>query len=62
MSGLAKRLEDHRGALQIALHLLRTGRAQAAAEALELLIAGLSEPIRAARLREGLDVVRRLRA
>jgi hypothetical protein len=62
VSSLTKRLEDHRGALQIALRLLRSGRAQAAAEALELLIGGLSEPIRVARLREGLDVVRRLRA
>jgi hypothetical protein len=62
MSGLAHRLEDHRDALRITLWLLRSGRAQAAAEALERLIGGLSEPIRVTRLRDGLDVVRRLRA
>ena len=62
MSSLTKRLEDHRDALRITLWLLRSGRAQAAAEALELLIDGISEPIRITRLREGLDVVRRLRA
>ncbi len=62
MSSLTKRLEDHRDALRITLGLLRSGRTQLAAEALELLIGGISEPIRVTRLREGLDVVRRLRA
>jgi hypothetical protein len=62
VSSLTNRIEDHRNALRITLGLLRSGRAQAAAEALELLIGGLSEPIRVARLREGLDVVRKLRA
>jgi hypothetical protein len=62
VSSLAKRLEDHRAALQIALQLLRSGRTQAAAEAVEQLISGHIEPIRVARLREGLDNVRRLRA
>jgi len=62
VSGLTKRLEDHRDALRITLGLLRSGRTQLAAEAIEQLIGGLSEPIRVARLREGLDVVRKLRA
>jgi hypothetical protein len=62
MSGLAKRLEDHRSGLRIALELLRSGRTQAAAEAIERQILELAEPIRTSRLREGLDVVRRLRA
>jgi hypothetical protein len=62
MNGLAQRFEDHRSSLRIALELLRSGRTQAAAETIERLIGGLAEPIRVARLREGLDVVRRLRA
>ncbi len=62
MSGLASRLETHRDALLIALAILRSGRAQLASEALELLVANLGEPIRVAKLRDGLDNVRRLRA